>query len=171
MRRLSRLFWVLGSAIALGAVASPVHAQTPPVVTITFTLTLAGAPSPPQDSFSVEWPESGVVLCFAPCIPAHTRGGGRTYQQSTTFPQGSDRHTFVFVRSSGSGARQEFGRQTVSAQVSHTIRAVFTYRTAATTVGTPSTGAAPSIVSGITLACAGAGLVFVGLRFRRRGAN
>ena len=148
---------------ALALTASPVRAQTPSVVTITFKLTVNGTP-PKADSFAVRWGETGLALCNAPCV-----GGGHTYTQTMTFPPGVT-ETFVFIRGSGHVSpehpAQMFAKQTLTVTSNHTVNAMFTYGTAAIT--TPSTGSALPVAYGGTIAGAGAALVLLSLWAYRR---
>jgi hypothetical protein len=150
-------------AVALAVTASPVRAQTPSEVTFTFRLTINGTP-PTGDSFVVQWGETGLALCNAPCT-----GGGHTYVQTMTFPVGAT-ETFVFIRGSGrvtpGHPGQMFGQQTLTANHDRTLRAFFTYGAAA--IATPSTGSAPPLAYGSTIAGAGAALMLLSLWRHRR---
>lgn len=147
---------------ALALTASPVRAQTPLEFTIRFQLTINGQPAR-GDSFAVKWGETGLVLCQAPCA-----GGGHTYQQTMLFPKGVT-ETFVFVRGFGPVTPghdgQEFGQQTLTVASDRTVSTVFTY--GAPAAPTPSTGSAPSVLSGAMVAGSGA-LLLLSVRRRRR---
>jgi hypothetical protein len=134
---------------ALALTASPVPAQTPPMVTLTFKLTINGT-TPSQYSFGVE---HEVLLCAAPC-----EGGGHTYTKTLSWLKGTTPVQFVFARSVfvGNGTPlpvQEFGQQTVIPTSNRTVSAVYTFRSA--TIATPSTGGAGSFTLGAGLAGAG----------------
>jgi hypothetical protein len=148
---------------ALALMASPVRAQTPTAVTITFKLSVNGTP-PGADSFAVQWGETGLELCNAPCV-----GGGHTYTQTMIFPAGVT-ETFVFIRGSGhvspAHPAQMFAKQTVTVASNRTVNATFTYGAAAIT--TPATGSALPVAAGGTIAGSGAALVLLSLRGRRR---
>jgi len=149
---------------ALALTASPARAQTPPEVTITFKLTVNGTPLK-GDGFAVQWGETGLELCNAPCA-----GSGHTYVQPMNFPAGAT-ETFVFIRGSGQVTPghpgQLFGKQTLTAKNDRTVSAFFTYGTAA--IATPSTGSAPPVAYGGTIAGAGAALMLLSLWRRGRG--
>jgi hypothetical protein len=152
------------AALAVGA--SPVRAHTTRPVTITFKLTINGTP-PTADGFVVQWGETGVELCNAPCS-----GSGQTFVRTMTFPAGAT-ETFVFIRGSGrvtpDHPGQMFGKQTLTAEKDHTVSAFFTYSSAA--IATPSTGSAPPVAYGSALAGTGAALLLLSLwRPRRRRA-
>jgi hypothetical protein len=151
---------------ALALTASPARAQTPPEVTITFKLTVNGTPLK-GDGFAVQWGETGLELCNAPCA-----GSGHTYVQPMNFPAGAT-ETFVFIRGSGrvtpGHPGQLFGKQTLTAKNDRTVSAFFTYGTAA--IATPSTGSAPPVAYGGTIAGAGAALMLLSLWRRGRGGN
>jgi hypothetical protein len=148
---------------ALAFVASPARAQTTRQVTITFKLTINGTPLK-ADGFAVQWGETGVELCNAPCS-----GSGHTFVQTMTFPAGAT-ETFVFIRGSGrvtpDHPGQMFGKQTLTAGNDRTVSAFFTYGTAA--IATPSTGSAPSVAFGSAITGAGAALVLLSLWRPRR---
>jgi hypothetical protein len=151
---------------ALAVTASPVRAQTPSEVTITFRLTINGT-TPTGDSFAVQWGETGLELCNAPCA-----GSGHTYVQTTNFPVGAT-ETFVFIRGSGrvtpGHPGQMFGKQTLTVNHDRTLSAFFTYGAAA--IATPSTGSVPPVAYGGTIAGAGAALMLLSLWRRGRGGN
>jgi hypothetical protein len=162
--------WILGLVAgcslvmtALALVASPVRAQTTRQVTITFKLTINGTPLT-ADGFAVQWGETGVELCIAPCS-----GGGHTFMRTMTFPAGAT-ETFVFIRGSGrvtpDHPGQMFGKQTLTAERDHTVSAFFTYNTAA--IATPSTGSVPPLAYGSAIAGTGAALVLLSLWRPRR---
>jgi hypothetical protein len=148
---------------ALAFVASPALAQTTRQVTITFKLTINGTPLK-TDGFAVQWGESGVELCNAPCS-----GSGHTFVQTATFPAGAT-ETFVFIRGSGrvtpDHPGQTFGKQTLTAGNDRTVSAFFTYGPAA--IATPSTGSTPSVAFGSAITGAGAALVLLSLWPPRR---
>jgi hypothetical protein len=148
---------------ALALTASPVRAQTSSAVTITFKLTVNGTP-PKADSFAVQWGETGLGLCNAPCA-----GGGHTYTKTMIFPVGVT-ETFVFIRGSGqvTPARpgQMFAKQTLTVTSNSSVSAFFTYGTAA--IPTPSTGSGLPFAYGGTIAGAGAALVLLSLWRHRR---
>jgi hypothetical protein len=157
---------VMGCSLVLGALAltaSPVRAQTSSAVTVTFKLTVNGAPAR-ADSFSVQWGETGLGLCNAPCA-----GGGHTYVQTMTFPVGVT-EAFVFIRGSGqvtpAHPGQMFAKQTLTVKSNSTVSAFFTYGTAA--IATPSTGSALPIAYGGAIAGAGSVLVLLSLWRHRR---
>lgn len=164
MNRIIGLTGVCAVMAALGAAAAvAAHAQTPTLVTLSFKLTINGTAAR-ADGFAVTWGETGLVMCNAPCV-----GGGHTYIRTMSFPKGVT-ETFVFARSSGTGganlSRQQFGRQTVTANQDRAVSAFFDYGSA-TTVATPSTGSGPSVPLGAAIAGSGVGLVAVALRRRR----
>jgi hypothetical protein len=64
---------------------------------------------------------------------------------------------------------QLFGKQTLTAKNDRTVSAFFTYGTAA--IATPSTGSAPPVAYGGTIAGAGAALMLLSLWRRGRGGN
>lgn len=142
--------------------ASDVQTQ-PRLVTFTFKLTINGTPLK-GDGFAVQWGETGLELCNAPCA-----GSGHTYVQTMNFPAGAT-ETFVFIRGSGrvtpDHPGQMFGKQTLTAKNDRTLSAFFTYGTAA--IATPSTGSVPPLAYGGTIAGAGAALMLLSL-WRRRG--
>jgi hypothetical protein len=148
---------------ALAVVASPARAQTTRQVTITFKLTINGTP-PTADGFAVQWGETGVELCSAPCSES-----GQTFVRTMTFPAGA-METFVFIRGSGrvtpDHPGQMFGKQTLTAEKDHTVSAFFTYSSAA--IATPSTGSVPPMAYGSAMAGTGADLVLLSLWRPRR---
>jgi hypothetical protein len=147
---------------ALALTASQVRAQTSSTVTFIFKLTVNGTP-PKADSFAVQWGETGLGLCNAPCV-----GGGHTYTQAMIFPAGVT-ETFVFLRGSGhvtpAHPAQMFGKETLTANSNRTVSAFFTYGIAA--IATPSTGTALPVASGGTIAGAGALILLALWRHRR----
>lgn len=167
MKRLLLVVVGCGSVVAaLALTASPVRAQTPSAVTITFKLTVNGAPSK-VDSFAVQWGETGLELCNPPCV-----GGGHTYTQTMNFPAGVT-ETFVFIRGSGhvtpAHPAQMFAKQTLTVASNRTVNAIFTYGAAAIT--TPSTGSALLVAYGGAIAGAGAALILLSIWGHRRRAH
>jgi hypothetical protein len=163
MKRLAILGAVCSLVLAaIALTVSTVRAQTPEPSTVTFHLTINGSP-PPGDSFTVQWGETGLELCAAPCI-----GGGHSYIRTMSFPKGVT-ETFIFVRAFGrvtpGHPGQKFGTQAVTVTSDRSVRAFFTYGT--TTVPTPSTGSAPSVQYGATIAGLGAVMVLFSLRRSR----
>ena len=135
-------------------------AASPAASTFTFKLTISGSP-PATDGINVTWGETGLSFC-APCI-----GGGHTYVQTQTFPEGVT-ETFNFVRTAGNVTPdhpgQTFGTQTATANGDHIISATFTY--GAGSITTPSTGGAPMLAVGAALIGGGAAVVRALLRRR-----
>jgi hypothetical protein len=148
---------------ALALTAAPVRAQTSSAVTITFRLAVNGTPAK-ADSFAVQWGETGLGLCNAPCV-----GGGHTYTQTMTFPAGVT-ETFVFIRGSGhvtpAHPAQMFAKQTLTVTSNRAVNAIFTYGTA--TIATPSTGSALPVAYGGAIAGTGSVLVLLSLWRHRR---
>jgi hypothetical protein len=160
------LVLVMGCSLvvaALALTAPQVRAQNSSAVTFTFKLTVNGTP-PQAASFAVQWGETGLILCNAPCA-----GGGHTYTRTMIFPAGVT-ETFVFITGSGqvtpAHPAQMFGKQTLTANSNRTVSAVFTYGTAA--IPTPATGSAPPAAVGGTIAGAGAALMLLSLWHGRR---
>jgi len=164
--------WIIGlgagcatTIAALALTSSPVRAQSPPMVTITFKLTINGTPAA-HDSFGVE---RQVELCTAPCF-----GGGHTYTASIPWLKGSSPVQFVFARFifAGNGTPvpdQKFGQQTVDPNVNRTVSATFTYRASAATVTTPNTGGAVPFALDACLMGSGSAMTILALLHRRRG--
>jgi hypothetical protein len=100
----------------------------------------------------------------APCV-----GGGHTYTKTMIFPAGVT-ETFVFISASGQVTPahngQMFETQAVTVKSNSTVRAFFTYRTAA--IATPSTRSALPFAYGGTIAGAGAALALLTLCGPRR---
>ena len=128
--------------------------------TFTFRLTINGSP-PATDGFNVSWGETGLSFC-APCI-----GGGHTYVQTMTFPEGVT-ETFNFVRTPSNVTPdhpgQTCGTQTATANGDQTISATFTY--GGGSISTPSTGDAPMLAVGAALLVGGAVVARAMLRRR-----
>ena len=147
--------------------------------TVTFKLTLNGK-VPANDSFIADWTNGiGVLMCSrsgsnVATPPPHCVGGGHTFV--ATFPFGKNfgpMHFFFFLRFSSNSnvtgpPKQTFGNQTVNPNTNPTVSAVFTYRTATTTIATPSTGSAGPLAIGAGLLGTGGAVTLFALRLRRR---
>lgn len=164
MKRITRLVAAAALAAAgLAMLSSPARAQAPPVITITFKLTLNGT-VPPQYSFGVE---HEVELCAAPCV-----GGGHTYTKTISWLKGTTPVQFVFARFIfvGSGTPvpdTKFGQQTVIPTANRTVSAFFTFEAPAS-VSAPATGAARSFPAGAGLVAMGSALLLLVVPRRRR---
>lgn len=172
MRRLLCLSAVGASLAGVLAMSSlSAHAQTtasaaqspPTTVTVTFELTINGTPAL-GDSFAVQWGDTGLQVCTAPCS-----GRGHTYVRTTTFPTGVT-ETFVFVRAfrpvTPGNPGQDFVRRTLTVDSDRTLSAVFTY--GAASVPTPTAGASVPFLYGAAVAGCGVALLLLLPWVRRR---